>query len=192
MPKAPKWKPPQKCTCNTTQIVEQLERIATASWKLACCCEKRSGDGHTNIHVVAVNPDKEIFMPPVIDHMPDFTLPSSALRAVLAVVGAKKADGTYATGGAWSTSDEAALPLEAIADDVVKGEDGTPTLDEAGLQIPVYKTFANTPLEPAAGEKAGGVVTWKAAGMADVDIKVVYGDPALGHAAITAGEAPEA
>ena len=160
------------------------------------------------IHVVAVEvgrkPNKEVQMPPV-DHMPDFTLPSSSIRAVLAVVGPKKADGSYATSPIWSTSDATTLPLEAIPDSVVEGPDPSwvdpgdgstapivPLLDANGLQAPVYKTYANTPLTPAEGTSVGALVTWSAPGMADVDLRVVYGDPALGHAAITAGEAPEA
>lgn len=185
---------------------DPLHRIADAAETLVEFLIDHNHDplGHTAIHVISVNPDgEEIPMPP-IDHMPDFTLPSTAVRAVLAVVGAKKADGSYASSPTWSTSDESVLPLEPIADSVVTGPDPNwvdpgdgstapiiPIMDENGQQIPVFKTYANTPLTPEPGEKVSGTVTWKAAGMADVDIKVVYGDPALGHAAITAGEAAE-
>lgn len=148
------------------------------------------GQGHTVIHVVAVELREDPM--PSVDHMPDFTLPSTSVRAVLAVVGPKKADGSYATNPTWGTSDPVTLPLEAIPDSVAVDAEGNPILDDQGNQIPVYKTYANTPLTPGEGEKVSGIVTWKATGMADVDIKVIYGDPALGHAAITAGEAPEA
>jgi hypothetical protein len=177
-------------------------RIARAVEKLAAAPPPGGPSlGHTVIHVVAVLFEEE---PPMskVDHMPDFTLPSTALRAVLAVVGPKKADGSYAGPGSWSKVDTAAtapadgseqLTLEAIPDSVVMEDDGvTPKLDANGNQIPVYKVFANTPLEPEDGATAGGTVTWGSAGMADVDIKVTYGNPALGHAAITAAEAPEA
>jgi hypothetical protein len=160
---------------------------------VAALKKKPEPDGRTNIHVTSVELKRTEASPmPPIDHMPDFTLPSISVRAGLAVVGPKKADGTYATGGAWSTSDESALPLEAVADSTAVDPDGNPILDESGNPIPVYNVIANTPLEPAAGETAGGTVTWKASGMADVDIKVIYGDPALGHAAITASQLPEA
>lgn len=161
------------------------------------------GEGHTNIHVVGVElkPQEVPVSPIPVDHMPDFTLPSVSVRAKLAIVGPKLPGfataggpnfGKYAPSVTWSTSDESALPLEAIADDVVRDPvSGDPIVDENGNQIPVYMVHANTPLEPAPGETAGGVVTAKAAQMADVDIKVTYGDPAVGHMAITAAQDTE-
>lgn len=148
--------------------------------------------GHTTIQAAIAEEN----MPGPPDHMPDFTLPSSSVRAVLAVAGPKLADFAtshqYAGEGSWSTSDASVLPLEAIPAGIVTDAEGNPVLDEFGQNIPLYRTYANTPLTPTPGEQVAGTVTWSSAGMFDVDIRVVYGDPALGHAAITAGEAPEA
>jgi len=183
-------------------IARSQSRIARAVESIAAPSPSEPSLGHTSIHVVAVLTEEEPPMPTnKVDHMPDFTLPSTALRAVLAVVGPKKADGTYASPGTWSKVDTAAtapadgseqITLEPIADSVVLDDQGAPVLDDKGNQIPVYKVFANTPLEPADGQTAGGTVAWNSDGMAGVDIKVTYGNPALGHAAITAAEAPEA
>lgn len=175
-------------------IRAELGGLRAAAERIATALEAQppsEGDGRTNIHVVEVQLEDPM-SPARVDHMPDFTLPSTSVRAVLAVVGPKKADGSYASNGGFTTSDETTLPVEALPDSFALDSDGNPILDAEGNQIPVYRTYANTPLTPEPGEKVSGTVTWRSGGMADVDIKVVYGDPALGHAAITASEAPEA
>lgn len=149
--------------------------------------------GHTTIHV-ASRPEEDPNMPP-IDHMPDIRLPSINDEAVLEVIGPKKADGSYAvpetTQQGFKSSDDANLPLDEFKADIVKDADGNPVLDEAGNQIPVYSAVANTPADPSEGQDVSGTVTWDAPGMATVDVKVVYGTPALGHAAITVRSRPE-
>ena len=148
------------------------------------------------IHVTEVQL-KEREMPPV-DHMPPLQLPTVSVRARLSVVDPRKADGSRATNPTWKTSDETQLPLEALPDTTAKDVDGNEILDPVdGLPLTVFQTFANTPLtaeevEALPEKVAGGTVTWSAPGMADVDIRINYSDPPLGHAAITAAEAPEA
>jgi hypothetical protein len=146
----------------------------------------RHHHGTTTIHVVAVSLRED---PPVaptpIDHMPDLQLPSSTVHAVLAVVGPQLASSTdaspvYATSPIWTTNNPEALPVEVLPDSVVTDEAGEPVLDAAGNQIPVFKAKALTPLD-----EGSGTVKWSANGMADVDIKVTYSDPPVGHAAIT-------
>jgi hypothetical protein len=145
------------------------------------------------IHVVSVETSKEIPVPPV-DHMPDFTLPSTSVSAGLALVNPRYVDGTRVppTTISWETSDATALPIEVLPDSTVKDAADADVLDPAdGLPLNIHNVLARTPLTPAPGDKVEGVVTAKAAGMFDVDIKVVYGDPALGHMAITAAIIPE-
>jgi hypothetical protein len=179
-------------------IIYELKRIADAIEAiLVALLRAPQGNGHTNIHIteVQINCHKENPMPPV-DHMPDFILPSSSVRASLSVVGPKLSDfatsGKYAVSPTWKSSDETTVSLEAIPDSVALGPDGNPLTDENGNQIPVYSTFANTPLTPDPGTAVSATVTWSATGMADCDIKIVYGDPAVGHAAITSSQVAEA
>lgn len=152
------------------------------------------------IHVAAVELTQKESHMSSIDHMPPINLPASTLRALLKVVGSKKADGAYATGVTWTSSDETQVSIEAIADTNaqtpdpawVDPNDGTTAplidlLDEAGNPVPVSSCYANTPLDTGTA-----TVTVKAAGMTDADIVVSYADPAQGHFAIVASEASEA
>jgi len=144
--------------------------------------------GKLSIHVTAVELKPEDSEMPPIDHMPPLQLPSSTLRAKLSVVDPRKANGSRVTSVTWSSNNPTALPLEAIPDSTVKDADGNDVLDPADNQpLLVFATYANTPLDE--GE---GLVTVRAAGMADCDIAVKYSDPPLGHFAITGVESPEA
>lgn len=150
---------------------------------------KRRPPPRTVIHVTAVElkPEDPTMVPPTTDHMPPLQLPSSTIRARLAVVDARKADGSRVTSVTWTSSNLAALPLEAIPDSTVKDAEGNEVLDpNDGQPLLVFSTFANTPLDE--GE---GLVTVRSPGMADCDIVVRYSDPPVGHFAITATEAPE-
>lgn len=146
------------------------------------------------IHVVNVKLSEDP-MPPV-DHMPDFTLPSTSVSAGLSIVNPRKPDGSSVTSITWSSSDDATLPLEQVADTTIQipdpnwidpGDGSTAPL----VDVPVYNVKALTPLKPDPGVFVSGVVTAEAAGMVNVDIKIVYGDPPLGHMAITAAVLPE-
>ena len=126
-------------------------------------------------------------MPHETDHMPDFLLHSANNFAVLAVVGAKLADGTYVAGSSvtWATSDPA-NPLVPVADSVVLDADGNPVLDANGNQIPVFKIQVNTP-----GDTGDNLITWSAPLMASADIHVQWSTPPEGHVTITPSELPE-
>lgn len=152
-----------------------------------------AGAAHSTIHVTSVDFGKGTAMPPV-DHMPDFGLPATNLSAGLAVVNPRLADGTRVPPPtiSWETTDSTVLPIEVLPDTTVKDAAGNDVLDPAdNLPLTVHNVLARTPLTPPPGEKVEATVTWKAPGMFDVDIKVTYGDPALGHAAITATQVPE-
>ena len=155
-----------------------------------CCCHhtRTMCLGTTTIHVVEVGPLlKEEQMPHETDHMPPFLLHSANNFAVLAVVGAKHADGTYVPGTdvTWATND-LTNPLVPVADDVVRDADGNPVLDANGNQIPVFRIQVNTP-----GDNGDVLVTWSAAQMASADIHVQWSTPPEGHVTITPSELPE-
>ncbi len=172
---------------------ENVERLLT---EIRDAVKVPGGAGHTVIHVTSAryDPHKEAVPMPNIDHMPDFVLPASNIDAGLAVVNPRRADGSRVEPGqeTWSTSDAMSLPFEVLPYTKVLDQDGNEVLDpKDNLPLHVFNVRARTPLTPDPGVVASGVITWKALGMFDVDIKVAYGDPALGHAAITATQIPD-
>lgn len=172
--------------------LDRLEHLLEQLVREFMQLKDRHHHGHTTIQVVEVSLVEDPPMTPPTDHMQDLQLPSSSVHAVLAVVGPQLASSSdanpvYATNPTWSTDNPDQLPLEPVADSILTEDDGvTPKLDAAGNQIPVYKVKALTPLD-----EGSGTVTWSAAGMASVDIKVKYSDPPVGHAAITPSVEPD-
>lgn len=138
--------------------------------------------GHFDVHVIQVGVNN---MPPAVDHSPDFVLNSSDDFAVLAVVGPKLPSGGYVPSVTWSTSDPS-NPLVQIPDDIQRDADGNPVLDDAGNQIPVFKTQVNTP-----GDSGNVTITVSSAQMANCDIHVIWNTPPVGHFAIQPSELPE-
>ena len=156
--------------------LEKLDRILEAV---------RPGLGHFSAFVVAVElKPQEATMPPP-DVQPPLDLPSITKRARIMVVDPKRFDGSALprTEIQALTSDPTALP-------VVDGPDGTVT-DPNGVELLTYSWYANTPLSPEPGTRAGGEITLRAAGMVDWVKPITYGDPGLGHFNVSVVEAEE-
>lgn len=161
------------------------------------------GAGRMQIQVTAVElkPEVEEVIPmPPVDHMQPLQLPSSTVRAKLAIVDPRDASGQRVTSITWSSSDSSQVSLESIPEDTVKipdpnwvdpGDGSSAPLVEKldptdSLPLKVFSVYANTPLD--AGK---ATVTANAAGVAPCDIEVAYSDPPVGHMAINAMVVPE-
>lgn len=133
-------------------------------------------------------------MPP-IDHAPDFTAPSTSVSVLLAIVNPRLADGSRvpADGYSYTSSDEAVLPQGAAQPNgTVKDENGNEVPDPVdGLPLTIFYSLWLTPQTPDPGTFVSATVTGNCAGMVPNDVKISYGDPALGHAAFTPSVVPE-
>jgi hypothetical protein len=191
----------EDCCC---EVLDQIASDVGAILELLQSIPAPASVPRPTIQLVLVDVDVHKEKLAVTDHSQPIQLPSVSVRALLRIVDPRKADGSRVTDYAWSTSDATQLPLEAAANDTAKDVDGNEILDPTdNLPLTVFQTYALTPLSqddidalPATPDgspkSAGGTVTAKSAGMADVDIRVSYNDPPLGHAVITGGVAPEA